>query len=92
MTATGWVCEEEYYISNIAVFPEYRGMGIGTGLMARVEDDTKRKGLKKTALDVEMENLGAIKLYQRLGYRIIKESSVKLAGKLFRFYRMDKKQ
>jgi len=92
MTATGWIHEKEYYISNIAVFPEYRGTGIGTALMIKIEKYAKRKGLKKIALDVEVENSGAVKLYQRLGYRITKESSVKLSGELFRFYRMDKKQ
>ena len=92
MTATGWIHEKEYYISNIAVFSKYRGKGIGTVLMSIVENEAKKKSFKKTALDVEAENLSAIRLYQRLGYHIIKESSVKLSGKLFRFYRMHKEQ
>jgi len=90
MNTTGWVCEEEYYISNIAVFPEYRGTGIGTALITKIEQYAMRKGLKKIALDVEVENSDGVRLYQRLGYRITKESSVKLSGELFRFYRMDK--
>ena len=92
MNTTGWVGEGEYYISNIAVFPEYRGTGIGTALITKIEQYAKKKGLKKIALDVEVENSDAVRLYQRLGYWITKESSVKLSGELFRFYRMDKKQ
>jgi len=88
---TGWVNREEHYISNVAVYPEYRGMGIGTDLIAKVEMKARKNGAKKVVLDVEVENLKAIKLYKKLGYAIVKESSIRVPGELFYFYRMYKK-
>jgi ribosomal protein S18 acetylase RimI-like enzyme len=88
--ATGWVDKDEYYISNVAVYPKYRGMEIGTALIAKVETEAEKSELKKVVLDVEMENLMAVKLYKKLGYAIIRESSVNLNGELFYFYRMCK--
>ncbi|MEA3313954.1 MAG: GNAT family N-acetyltransferase, partial [Caldisericota bacterium] len=48
---TGWVNREEHYISNVAVYPEYRGMGIGTDLITKIEIEARRNGAKKIALD-----------------------------------------
>ncbi len=87
----GWINREEYYISNVAAYPEYRGMSIGTDLIAKVEIEARINGAKKVALDVEIENLKAVKLYKKLGYTIVKESSIRLHGELFSFYRMYKK-
>ena len=88
---TGCVNREEHYISNVAVYPEYRGMGIGTDLIAKVEMEAGKSEIKKVALDVEIENLKAIKLYKKLGYAIVKESSIRVHRELFSFYRMYKK-
>ncbi len=87
----GRVNREEHYISNIAVYPEYRGMGIGIDLIAEVEMKARINGAKKVALDVEAENLKAVNLYKKLGYTIAKKSSIRLHRELFSFYRMCKK-
>ena len=87
----GQVYKEEYYISNIAVYPKYRRIGVGTYLLEKAEEEVKRRGTKKVILDVEIENSGALRLYNKLGYVISEESSVKLHKRLFRFYRMCKK-
>jgi ribosomal protein S18 acetylase RimI-like enzyme len=87
----GMVGSEEYYISNIAVYPEYRAGGIGTRLLLEAEEEAKSSGAKTVALDVEVENAGAVKLYSRLGFSIVRESSVRLGeGEVFSFYRMCK--
>ena len=79
----------EYYISNIAVYPEYRGMGIGTTLLNFIEE-TKSKNIKNLTLDVETKNEGAIRLYKRLGFIISGKLSTKLKGITFEFFRMEK--
>lgn len=87
----GVVKEREYYISNIAVYPEYRAAGIGTRLIFVAEKEAKNSGAERVALDVEVENTGASRLYQRLGYSIVNESTVQLrGGQSFSFYRMCK--
>ena len=89
--AIGMVSDREYYISNVAIYQQYRGMGIGTRLLLEAEEEAKRSSAERLALDVELGNHGAIRLYKRLGYSMVGESSVKLRGaKPFHFCRMCK--
>src|SRR4030042_3636977 len=80
----------EFYISNLAIYPEFRAQSIGTKLILDVEKGAKEEGARKVALDVEVGNVGAIKLYSRLGYSITGEVLVRLRGRFFHFYRMSK--
>lgn len=59
-----------YYINMLACFPRYRGRGIGTALMDIVDDLAGREGCALSSLQVFSENRGALRLYQRLGYRV----------------------
>lgn len=86
----GMVHDGEFYISNVAIYPEFRAQSIGTKLILEVEKVAKEKGARKMALDVEVGNVGAIKLYSRLGYSITGECLVRLGGRFFHFYRMNK--
>ncbi len=87
----GRLDKEEYYISNIATFSEFRGMGIGKKLMLVAEDDAKRNNAKRIVLDVEKENITAITFYKKLGYQRTKEFSIPLGKDILHFYRMTKK-
>ncbi len=90
-TAVGGINEGECYISNVATFERYRGLGVGTALIAYVEEEAKKNGAVKMVLDVEKDNRTAIKFYERLGYKIIAESSVRLRkSEVIRSYRMAK--
>jgi ribosomal protein S18 acetylase RimI-like enzyme len=86
----GVVNDREFYISNVAIYPEFRAQSMGTKLILGVEKEAKEKGARKMALDVEVGNVGAIKLYGRLGYSITGECLVRLGGRFFHFYRMCK--
>ena len=87
----GRLDKEEYYISNIATFPKFRGMGVGKKLMLVAEDDAKRNNTKRIILDVEKENITAITFYKKLGYQTAKEFSIPLGKEVLHFYRMIKK-
>jgi ribosomal protein S18 acetylase RimI-like enzyme len=65
-----------YYVCGVALFPEYRGRGIGSRLMALAEQDAAALGLNRTSLVVFRENAGALRLYQRLGYAEIARARV----------------
>ena len=41
----GKVRDGEYYISNIAIYPQYRGQGVGKGLMFQAEQEAKMIGV-----------------------------------------------
>jgi ribosomal protein S18 acetylase RimI-like enzyme len=59
----------------IAVFKEYRHLGIGTGLMNNLIDLTLTNGIrgyKQISLSVDKANY-AVKMYKNLGFEIIEE-------------------
>lgn len=88
---SGGFANREYYINNIAVYPQYRGRGIGKRLIFEAEKEAKIVGAKKIILGVEKENITAINFYKKLGYRIEKEFLIPLKmGKLQVYYRMTK--
>lgn len=87
----GKVCDGEYYISNIATYPQYRGRGLGKGLILETEQEAKMVGAERIVLDVEKENISAINFYRELGYKMIEEFSISLQrNKILNFYRMTK--
>lgn len=57
-------------IQNLGVIPEYRGLGIGASLLLQALHGFKEHDLPKASLEVTSQNIGAIRLYQRLGFRI----------------------
>ena len=63
---------DAFYVESIAVDADIRGLGIGGKLMAEAETRARELGLPLLALDVIGDNHGAIRLYERLGYQIVK--------------------
>ncbi len=64
-------CDNSYYICGMAVFPEYRGQGIGTRLLQLAEKNAHTMGYGTMSLIVFEQNNGAKRLYERFGYREI---------------------
>ncbi|MCW8916693.1 MAG: GNAT family N-acetyltransferase [Magnetovibrio sp.] len=60
--------DKSLYISGIAVFEQFRGLGIGTTLMDEVEQRARRDAHPSLSLIVFEANQGAARLYQRLGF------------------------
>jgi len=60
---------DEFVVDSLAVAPAARGLGIGTRMMARAEDKALAMGKDTMSLDVIGENAGAIRLYERLGFK-----------------------
>ncbi len=58
-----------WYLNIVAVFPEFRGRGLGTTLLGRAEALAKGAGAGLLSLIVESDNHGARRLYDRTGYR-----------------------
>jgi len=59
-------------IQNFAVTPPHRGRGVGTQLLYCGLDGFRRAGLRRASLEVTAENMPAVRLYQRLGFTIVK--------------------
>lgn len=87
----GKVSENEYYLSNIAVYPEFRALGLGTKLFSEIKWESEKTGINKIVLDVETNNKKAVRLYERLGYVIKwRTPSIKINKETFEFFRMFK--
>lgn len=57
-----------WYVNVLAVYPEHRGRGLGTRLLALAEDLAREAGLGAMSVIVADANHGAHRLYQRTGY------------------------
>ncbi len=56
-------------IVTIDVMPEHRKEGIGQTLLFEMEKVFKEKGVKASRLEVREDNVAALNLYQKLGYK-----------------------
>lgn len=63
------VMADEGYITNVAVFPEYRRQGIAAKLIAVFENFARGNQLAFLTLEVRPSNAAAIALYQGFGFR-----------------------
>lgn len=69
---------DEGYVTNVAVFPEFRKQGVGKALLEATFSLAQESGLSFVSLEVRQSNKNAISLYERLGF--------KLEGKRKNFY------
>jgi ribosomal-protein-alanine N-acetyltransferase len=69
----GFICPmlilDEGHILNVAVSPEYRGMGVGRLLVERVIEDCRRSSASFVSLEVRVSNHAALRLYHDLGFK-----------------------
>jgi ribosomal protein S18 acetylase RimI-like enzyme len=56
-------------IQNVGVVPEHRGLGLGRALLLKSLDGFRELGIRKVSLEVTADNLPAVELYQKLGFR-----------------------
>jgi ribosomal protein S18 acetylase RimI-like enzyme len=61
------------FIYDIRIDEERRGEGLGTAAMLRVEEKARELGAGEVGLHVFTHNEGAVRLYDRLGYRVVKD-------------------
>lgn len=69
--------EDEYYLDALAVDPKFRGQGLGTALIKHVQKKARKKGFSKASLLVEHGNIGAYRLYKKIGYKVAGKVSMK---------------
>jgi ribosomal protein S18 acetylase RimI-like enzyme len=58
-----------FYIAELSVSEEMRGQGVGSRLIAAIEDIARAGGHHTTVIGVLVKNTGAHALYDRLGFR-----------------------
>ncbi|MDT6981098.1 GNAT family N-acetyltransferase [Levilactobacillus zymae] len=60
----------EWYLDSLAVDPRYQGRGIGRQLLQAMPWYARRDRQTVIGLNVDQDNPGALRLYERMGYRI----------------------
>lgn len=61
------------YIWAMRVLPMLQRKGVGTRLLEAVEEAIAARGLRQAEIGVEKDNTGALRLYERAGYRVVNE-------------------
>ena len=65
--AVCWYYFEELHIGNFAIHPDFQGKGLGTILFERIFNTFN--DYKVAYLEVRKNNLAAIKLYNKFGFK-----------------------
>ncbi len=61
----------EAYITNVAVLPDYRRLGIGETLIDAATNGAKERECEFISLEVRISNTPAIELYKKEGYNVV---------------------
>ena len=62
--------DDELYIEALAVYPEFRGQGVSSGLLKSAFEEARRLNLPKVSLMAEMPNEHAISIYKKHSFVI----------------------
>lgn len=68
--------DNSYYISGMAAYSDFRGMGIGKHFLTMAEKRAKQQGHKKLSLIVVEENKIALNLYKKKGYKEVMREGI----------------
>ncbi len=61
-------CGKYLDMDNVVVLAEYRGRGIGTLMLKKLEEIAKQENCKKIVLDAYVDNYAAVRFYIREGF------------------------
>jgi len=64
-----WNIVGEAHITNVAVHPGYRRMGVARGLMQAMLGDAASLGIRDATLEVREDNAEALGLYAQFGFK-----------------------
>ena len=65
---SGMAVVDEFRMHNIAVHPDFRGRGVGRGMIEAVESLCRQRDFRRILLEVRKDNEVARRLYQDLGF------------------------
>jgi ribosomal protein S18 acetylase RimI-like enzyme len=66
---------DEFYVSHLAVLPEFRRQGVGRALLNHADTLARAAALTKCSLCVDIDNPNAQHLYQSQGFQVVKTVS-----------------
>lgn len=67
--ASFWAILEEAHITLLAIHPDFQGQGLGKLLLNHLLREICNKNLPKATLEVSENNLKALNMYQKFGFK-----------------------
>ena len=67
---------EDAWIGGVGVVAAARRSGVGEALMGALDEQARERGVRRVWLEVIVENSGAFALYEKLGYRTVRDVEV----------------
>lgn len=67
---------EDGWIGGVGVVPAARRAGVGEALMRAVHEQARERRIRRVWLEVIVENTSAVALYEKLGYRTVRDVEV----------------
>ena len=67
---------EDAWIGGVGVVQAARRSGVGEALMRALHEQARGRGIRRVWLEVIFENTGAFALYEKLGYRTVRDVEV----------------
>ena len=61
--------DRDSHVSDIWVAPDFEGQGVGSALLAALEQQIRARGFVEATISVSADNARALGLYQYVGYR-----------------------
>ena len=80
---------DDLYLAEIAVAEGYRGQGLATKLINMLINKAKNEGYQRVILDVDFKNPKALKLYQKIGFKIYNKRSLTILNHNKTMYNME---
>jgi len=66
-----WFIQKEVQISNFALHPDFRRMGVGEAVLRDILDKITKEGAAEIFLEVRPSNTAACSLYEKLDFQIL---------------------
>ncbi|BDR68182.1 ribosomal-protein-alanine acetyltransferase [Clostridium tetani] len=63
-----WIILDEGHVTNIAIHPNYRQLGIASLVLSTLIKESKNRGVNSITLEVRKSNSVAQNLYQKFGF------------------------
>jgi ribosomal protein S18 acetylase RimI-like enzyme len=68
--------QDYFYVGRVSVLPEYRGMGVASGMMRYLENLAQSHGYSEMRLCSRLSLPRNIALYERLGFQIVHSEQI----------------
>jgi ribosomal-protein-alanine N-acetyltransferase len=66
-----WQIRDDVQVNNVAVHPDYRGLGLGETMMRYAIARVRDAGATFMTLEVRQSNMPAMTLYRKLGFEVM---------------------